>query len=283
MTPGGLPGITILSMRHLTAVGVLVCLLAIAAAARALEEQGPSTKPSKLPKATSKYNRGDAPGRYRDQSGHVRRFQLRQPTSIYDGDGHAIGQVTEPVMLNVGVAKDIDVGRSGTSQSFAWAWDTPAGSGWIARKDLVDAPKPDADPTRNPKPPGESTQPLTIDCAAGRGKLKGLRHVNSDGVIPEGGGNKGEHYAGRSPGDHDYVYLLLACPNVVRGGVAKDSISNGSHFVEALDADGKPIVEEMTMYRDGDLAKPVKVTFVYGRTATSNGWGWLARANVGEL
>jgi hypothetical protein len=208
---------------------------------------------------------------------------LKHATSLYDGSGRAIGDVTEPVLLNVGVAKDMDPDGDGRKESFAWAWATKAGSGWIARSALVDAPKPDADPTRNPKPPKESKDVLAIDCAAGREKLKGLRHVDSTGKIPEGSGNMGEHYAGRNPGEKDYVYLLLACPNVMRGGVAKDSVPNGDTFIQALDENGKPIVEVMTMYRKGDLNQPVKVTFLYGRTTTSNGWGWLARANVGEL
>jgi hypothetical protein len=238
---------------------------------------------AKLPKETSRYNRGDAPGRYRDADGKLRHFELKHPTSLYDGSGRAIGDMTEPVLLNVGVAKDMDPNGDGKAESFAWAWATKAGSGWIARSALVDPPKPDADPTRNPKPPKESKELLTIDCAAGREKLKGLRHVDSSGKIPEGNGNMGEHYAGRNPGDKDYVYLLLACPNVVRGGVAKDSIPNGDQFIPALDEKNKPIVEVMTMYKGGNLNEPVKVTFLYGRTKTTSGWGWLARANVGEL
>lgn len=38
----------------------------------------------------------------------------------------------------------------------------------------------------------------------------------------------------------------------------------------------------MTMYRDGDFGQPVPVTFLYGRAANSDAYGWLARANVGD-
>ncbi len=260
---------------------LVLLLLASVAAARA-GDGASATKPAKLPKATSRYNVGNLPGRYRDAKGQLRHFALKHTTPLYDGSGREIGTLTEPVLLNIGVAKDMDVSGSGRTESLAWAWATKAGSGWVARSALVDPPKPDADPARDPKQPKESKEAMTIDCAAGREKLKGLRHVGSSGEIPEGSGNMGEHYAGRNPGDKDYVYLLLACPNVIRGGVAKDSIPNGEKFIEGLDENGQPITETMTMYKGGDLNQPVKVTFLYGRTATSNGWGWLARANVRE-
>jgi hypothetical protein len=38
----------------------------------------------------------------------------------------------------------------------------------------------------------------------------------------------------------------------------------------------------MTMYRDDDFNQPVSVTFLYGRAAGGDVYGWLARANVGE-
>jgi hypothetical protein len=38
----------------------------------------------------------------------------------------------------------------------------------------------------------------------------------------------------------------------------------------------------MTMYQDGDFAKPVPVTFLYGRAENGDAYGWLARANVGQ-
>jgi hypothetical protein len=57
---------------------------------------------------------------------------------------------------------------------------------------------------------------------------------------------------------------------------------NGSNFIPALDDNGKPIIEVMTMYRDDDLNQPVEVTFLYGRAEGGDMWGWLARANVGE-
>jgi hypothetical protein len=66
-------------------------------------------------------------------------------------------------------------------------------------------------------------------------------------------------------------------------GVAKDSLPDGSQFAAGLDDKGKTIVEVMTMYRDGDWAKPVQVTFIYGRAKGGDLYGWIARANVGEL
>ena len=110
-----------------------------------------------------------------------------------------------------------------------------------------------------------------------------MRFVNSHGVFPEGGGNRGEHYAGRNPGPLDYVYLLCAAPNVRYGGVAKDSLPDGSIFISALGKYGRPILETMTMYRGRDFASPVRVTFQYGRASRSRRYGWIARANVGRL
>jgi hypothetical protein len=179
-----------------------------------------------------------------------------------------------------------DAARPGGSEWYAWAWDTPAGSGWIALSAIVDPPKVEADTTwRNPKPPREATNaPLRIDATAGLEKLRGLRHVNSQGVLPPSSGNRGEHYTSRRPRQsEDFVYLLFAVPNVQRGGVAKDSLPDGATFIPALDEQGRPIAETMTFYRDNDLGQPVKVTFLYGRAQSGDTWGWLARANVGDL
>jgi hypothetical protein len=209
---------------------------------------------------------------------------LKQETGLFDGAGREIGRARKPVMLNQGAAKQMDLDGKNGAETYLWAWQTEAGSGWIARDALVDPPPAaPADPGRNPRPPREAAQPLIIDAAAGRRKLTGLRHVSSDGLIPPGGGNKGEHYAGRNPGPRDYVYLLFACPNVRRGGTACDSLPDGSKFVPALDDKGQPIAEVMTMYRDSDLKKPVDVTFLYGRAPGGDRYGWLARANVGAL
>src|SRR5690606_5100980 len=131
-------------------------------------------------------------------------------------------------------------------------------------------------------PPGESKNILKIDARRGTLSLTGLVHTNSQGVLPTAG-NRGEHYSGRNPGALDYVYLLFAVPNVQKGGTAKDSMPDGSQFVPALDENGKMITEVMTMYRGGDWSKPVTVTFLYGRSASGTMYGWIARANVGEL
>ena len=243
--------------------------------------------PAPLPAATSRYNQGDAPGRYRDEHGKIKLFAPKTgQAALYDGGGREIGRVTRPVMLNVGAAKSMDLDGKAGAESYAWAWATDAGSGWIARDALVGPPSPpppDADAKRNPRPPCEAETALVIDAAAGREKLAKLRHVDSTGKLPtSGGGNRGEHYGGRNPGERDYVYLLFAVPNVRRGGVAKDSLPNGSKFTPALHDDGKPIAEVMTMYRSDDLNQPVDVTFLYGRAEGGAMWGWLARANVGE-
>jgi hypothetical protein len=247
------------------------------------DDDEPAGGKSKLPAQTSRYNRGNQPGRYRDAKKKVIYFALKHTeAAIYDGAGREIGKVTKPVLLNSGAAKDMDVDRSGTKQSFAWAWATEAGSGWIARSELVNPPKPDIDPTRNPKAPRDSDQRLVIDAAAGRKKLDGLRFMNSQGTIKPTG-NHGTDYGGRHPGAADYIYLCFACPNVIKGGMARDSLADGSGFVPALDEKGKPIVEVMTMYRDADMKKPVKVTFLYGRGEDGDLYGWIARANVGDL
>ena len=270
-------------------VVVVVCVTLVHAAFAA-PAPGPTTAPAPLPAQTSRYNRGGFPGRYRDDAGKVKHFALKHADApIYDGGGREIGRADRPVMLNVGATKQMDLDDKPGGESYLWAWATKAGSGWIARDALADPPP--ASPAspgaatldRNPKPPAESSEALVIDAAAGRAKLAQLRHVNSNGELPTtGGGNRGEHYAGRDPGPTDYVYLLFAVPNVRRGGTAKDSLPDGSKFIAALDERGKPIVEVMRMYRDDDSGRPVDVTFLYGRAAEGDAWGWLARANVGE-
>jgi hypothetical protein len=242
----------------------------------------PTSQPA-LPERTSKYNVGGAPGRQRGADGKIRRFELKSPAPLFDGGGREIGRVEKPVLLNIGAGKRMDLDGKAGDEAYLWAWKTDAGSGWIARDAIVDAPEFEIDTSRNPKPPGEANgTPLVIDAAKGTAQLTGLRHTNSQGVIPTEGGNKGEHYAGRNPGPKDYVYLLFACPNVQRGGVARDSIPDGGRFIQALDEHGKPIVETMTMYQAGDFTKPVSVTFLYGRAEHGDTYGWLARANVGQ-
>jgi hypothetical protein len=262
-------------------IGIAATFAALVTAAAAATAAPP---PAPLPTATSRYNQGDAPGRYRDANGKIAHFALKDGDApLYDGGGREIGRVNRPVMLNIGATKQMDLDGKPGAESYAWAWATNAGSGWIARDALADPPSADVDVTRNPKPPREADKPLVIDAAAGREKLAKLRHVDSSGKLPTvGGGNRGEHYAGRNPGERDYAYLLFAAPNVRRGGVAKDSLPSGSKFVPALDENGKPIVETMTMYRDDDLDQPVAVTFLYGRAEGGATWGWVARANVGE-
>lgn len=186
-------------------------------------------------------------------------------------------------MLNVGAFKSMTLQGAQAAQWFAWAWKTDAGlSGWIALEALIDPPDVKIDENRNPKPPKEAQGALVINAAAGLKKLHGLRHVNSLGIIPSGG-NRGEHYSSRNPSGVDYVYLLFAVPNVQRGGVAKDSIPDAGRFIQGLDEEGNPIIEIMKFYRDGDLDQPVEVAFLYGRAETGDAYGWLARANVGDL
>ena len=244
-----------------------------------------------LPKETSRYNRGGSgfPGRYRDERGRVKRFPLTDgKTRLYDGSGRVIGIVRQAVMLNVGAAKEIVPAGEHRKKTFLWAWATDAGlSGWVARDALVNPPNVDADARvadqRNPKPPLEAKVPLSINASDGTRKLKGLVHVNSQGILPRKGGNRGVHYGGRNPGPRDYVYLLFAVPNVQRGGPSKDSIPDGGEFIQGLDEKGQPIIEIVTMYRDFDFDKPAEVTFLYGREESSDRYGWIARANVGEL
>jgi hypothetical protein len=210
-------------------------------------------------------------------------FRLKREVPVFDGAGHEIGRARQPVMLNSGATKEMDLDGKGGPETYVWGWRTEGGSGWVLRSALVNPPPVQSDPQRNPKPPREAKTPLTINSAAGREKLKGIRHVNSEGVIPPTGGNKGEHYAGRNPGPRDFVYLLFAVPNVRRGGMAQDSIPNGGKFIPAFDETGRLIQEVVTMYRDRDLKKPVPVTFLYGRVPGSDRYGWIARANVGDL
>jgi len=284
---------------------IVLCGVLIGAAPALAPATAPATQPDRrLPERTSRYNVGDMPGRYRDANKRIKLFALKSPPApLYDGGGREIARFSQPVMLNVGAFKQMTVGADTTAGAvagiranaganaganakpgwFAWAWRTDAKlSGWVAVNDLVDPPKVEPDAARNVAPPAESKEPLTINASRGLEQLRGLRHVSTDGNIPAGGGNMGEHYASRNPGELDYVYLLFAVPTVQRGGVAKDSIPDGGHFIPALDENGNLITEVLTMYRDGDFNQPVPATFLYGRASNGKLYGWLARANVGE-
>jgi hypothetical protein len=65
--------------------------------------------------------------------------------------------------------------------------------------------------------------------------------------------------------------------------VARDSLPDGSTFLQGLDDGGRPIVEVVTMYHGRGLTQPEPVTFIYGRPPRSRRYGWIARANVGQL
>lgn len=268
-------------------LGLVIVVASPAAGQATAPAASSATQPDRrLPERTSKYNVGDLPGRYRDANKRIKLFSPKAPpAAVYDGGGREIGRFAKPVMLNVGAFKEMIVAGAGAEKPrwYAWAWRADGKlSGWVAVDDLVDPPKVEPDETRNPAPPAEADEPLTIDAARGLEQLRGLRHVSSDGRIPKGGGNMGEHYASRNPGPLDYVYLLFAVPTVQRGGTAKDSIPDGGQFIPALDERGNRITEVLTMYRNDDYAQPVPVTFLYGRPANAKRYGWLARANVGE-
>ena len=153
-------------MKHFF-IGMFVALLAAAPASQ------PSVAP--LPASTSQYNQGNAPGRYRDEAGKIRRFQLKaskRSTDLYDGDGRVIGETSAPTMLNVGAFKQMKVDGRQNPAWFGWAWKTDAAvSGWIALDAIVDPPKVQIDAQRNPKPPKESDTPLKIDAASGLKQL----------------------------------------------------------------------------------------------------------------
>lgn len=221
-------------------IASLLLVLSVAISLQHARAADPSTQPGEpssraLPPQTSRYNRGAMPGRYRDAEGKMKRFELKGETAVFDGSGREFGKARAPVLLNIGAAKEMDLDAQPGKEPYVWAWRTEAGSGWIARTALADPPAPDADPQRNPKPPKDSDTPLVIDAAGGTEKLKSLRHTNTQGIIPEDNGNMGEHYTGRNPGPKDFVYVLFAVPNVQRGGVARDSISDGGKFIPALD------------------------------------------------
>ncbi len=235
----------------------------------------------RLPDRTSRYNVGGVLPRVRNRDGGVD-FRLGWPTTVYDGGGRRLALARGPVNLNAGAVRWMSLDGRGP-EPYLFAQRTGAGvAGWVRRRALA-SPPPLRTDTRNPRPPSVSPNPLVIDAAQGRSRLTGLRFVNSHGVFPEGGGNRGEHYAGRNPGPLDYIYLLFAVPNVRYGGVANDSLPDGSRFISALGDYGRPILETMTMYRGRDFASPVKVIFLYGRAPRSRRYGWLARANVGPL
>src|SRR3954471_24301006 len=144
-------------MRHLLILAFAIGLTTTALLAADDDPDEPtSSSPSALPVKTSRYNRGDFPGRYRDAAKKVRLFELKRgETPVCDGAGREIGKATKPMMLNIGAAKSMDIDGNGVEEKYAWAWRTEAGSGWIDRAALVDPPPPDVDPQRDPKPPRE--------------------------------------------------------------------------------------------------------------------------------
>ncbi len=248
--------------------------------AEATAASRPSSR--RLPDRTSRYNVGGVVPRIRNPAGGVD-FALRRPSLVYDGGGRRLAIARGPVNLNAGAVRWMNLDRRGRPELYVFAQRTGAGvAGWV-RRSALESPPPLRTDGRNPRPPSIRRAPLVINAAQGRRRLAGLRFVNSHGVFPEGGGNKGEHYAGRNPGPLDYIYLLFAVPNVRYGGVAKDSRPDGSRFFLARGVGARPIRETMTMYRGKDFTRPVRVTFLYGRAMGNTRYGWIARANVGLL
>jgi hypothetical protein len=239
----------------------------------------------RLPERTGRYNVGDVSSRYRDANNERRRFALREEVAVRDGSGRELARVRKPVMLNRGAVKQLRLGGSESPEVHVWGWSmtTDRGrlSGWIPRRALEDPPETGWNPQVNPEPPLEGPA-LEIDAQEASRRLANLRFKNSAGDIPRRG-NEGTHYSGRNPGPLDFVYLCFNAPNVVRGGVAKDSIPDGALFVPGLDEKALPIRERMTMYRGGDTNQPVPVHFVYGRAADGQSFGWIAQACVGHI
>jgi hypothetical protein len=237
-----------------------------------------------LPQRTSRYNVGGVSVRYHEGR-ERKRFALRHSVAVRDGSGRALGSTERPVMLNRGAVKKMSLDGGESPETFVWGWnvETDRGrlSGWLPRSALNNPPETGWNAEVNPEPPLEGT-PLEVDAEDAARKLSGLRFKNSRGEIPRAG-NQGTHYAGRNPGPLDFVYLCFNAPNVVRGGVAKDSIPDGGFFVPGLDDEGRPIRERVTMYRDGRLEEPVPVHFLYGRPDDAQTWGWMAQANVGHV
>ncbi len=149
-----------------------------------------------LPAQTSRYNRGGFPGRYRDAGGKAKLFTLKHEASVFDGAGNEIGRARKPVMLNQGVTKTMDLDGKDGPETYVWGWRTQGGSGWVSRSALVAPPLPTPvtdSQNRNPRPPRECATALTIDAAAGRKQLAGLRHVY-----------------GRVPGSDSYGWIARA-------------------------------------------------------------------------
>lgn len=252
-----------------------------------------------LPDERSRYNVGrvnghQITGRYKEESGKNRFFALGREVAVRDGSGRKLARVrSESVRLNRGVQKSMDVNGDGEADLYVWGWDMETDqrdlSGWIPYSALKHPPRLDPPPDVNPRPPGEGS-PLKIDCEEAGRALADLRFKNRKGVIPDNG-NWGDHYSGRYEAPLNFINLCFNVPNVVGGGVAKDSIPDGALFVPGLDEEGRPIRERMTMYRHGDLEQDVPVHFVYGRPQGElfrkpRGtllWGWIAQANVGHI
>jgi hypothetical protein len=253
-----------------------------------------------LPERTSDYNIGvlndrQVTGRYKDANGKNIKFDLieEEEAAVRDGTGQELARVRKAVMLNRGAVKEMDVDGDGDGipYVFGWSMNTDHGklSGWIPRNKLKRPPDPAKILSLNPRAPHEGA-PLEIDCERATEALADLRFKDRTGKFRPSG-NWGDDYAGRNPGPLDFVNLCFNVPNVIGGGVAKDSIPNGELFVPGLDEDRAPIRERMTMYRSPGLREEVCVHFVYGRTEGEMfrpprgevRWGWIAQANVGHI
>lgn len=236
---------------------------------------------ARLKRRTTDYNRGGIDIRTRDSQDKARLFKLQGPAPVYDGAGRLLGTTEKKkVLLNYGAVKRMTV-EDRSAEFYYFAWRSGSGSGFIPRSAFVDPPSWRRDPERrNPRPPGVSKEPLTIDAASAKRQLAGLRYKNWKGEFTTG--NQGTDFAARRVGPHHYIYLLFAAPNVAQGGGAKDSLPDGSEFIQALDARGRAILERATMYVGKDESQVVRVTFLYGRAPRTRRYGWIARANVGR-
>src|SRR5215210_2794588 len=112
-----------------------------------------------LPEQTSRYNVGRAGSRYRDARGDVRYFERLRASPVFDGGGRELARVREPVALNSGTKKKMDLDPpDGRVETYAWGWgmrreDGGRISAWIRRMNLNDPPRVVIDPDLNPRPP----------------------------------------------------------------------------------------------------------------------------------
>src|SRR6476659_3491647 len=82
----------IIDMVRLARLFVVSIVLGLCAGA------APPSEPAKHPARTSRYNVGNAPGRFRGADKRIKYFELKAEAPLFDGSGREMARVKKPVM-----------------------------------------------------------------------------------------------------------------------------------------------------------------------------------------